>query len=424
MQDPANETSTGVTGSTQSQRFNLVSPENLLNPIPVYKHLRENDPVHWSDVLQSWFITRHDDVVNGFRDPRLSADRSQFLEHQVRLLGLTPEIIGNIIESLRRQMVNADGAAHLRLRRLASPGFTPQLLDTWRPAIRTTMNMLMERVQGRERMDLVKELSYQLPPLIICELLGVPAEDRERFQEWGRTIVQFNSPTVGVDLVDLAHRANEAMGELTRYLTTVIEKRRHSPGQDALSLMIQSQAEGGLSEEEVLANAVLLLSAGHLTTTDLLSNGVHDLLSNPEQFQKLREDPALIKSAVEEILRFRPAVPFIHRVAAETFQLRGRTIKKGDIVFLGMASANRDPAIFPDPDTFDITRDHFHLKHIAFGFGPHHCLGAGLARRELEIALEVLIERLPGLRLDETQAPRVKCSSLLFRGFDSLPVRW
>jgi cytochrome P450 len=404
--------------------LNIVSPENLLDPVLLYKELRENDPVHWSEPVKSWFLTRHEDVVNGFRDPRLSADRSQFLEHQVRLLGLTPEIIQNIIDSLRLQMINADGAAHLRLRRLAGPGFTPQLLDTLRPVIRSTMNTLLERVQPLGRMDLVKELSYQLPPLVICDLLGVPAEDRERFQEWGRIIVQFNSPTVGVDLVDLARRSNEAMGALTQYLAGVVEKRRHNLGRDALSLMIQSEEGGGLSREEVLANAVLLLSAGHLTTTDQLSNGVHDLLSHPEQFQKLCEDPSLIKSAVEEIVRFRPAVPFIHRVAAETFELRGRTIQKGSIVFLGMAAANRDPAVFPEPDTFDITRDHFHQKHNGFGFGPHHCLGAGLARRELEIALEVLIERLPNLRLDEKQAPQVKCSSLLFRGFDSLHVQW
>lgn len=413
-----------MANSQPPPHLNIVSPENLLDPVPLYKELRENDPVHWSEPVQSWVLTRHDDVVNGFRHPRLSADRSQFLEHQIRLLGLTPDVIQNIIDSLRLQMVNADGAPHLRLRRLTGPGFTPQLLDTWRPAIRSTMNMLMDRVQALGHMDLVKELSYQLPPLVICELLGVPAEDRERFQAWGRTIVQFSSPTVGVDLKDLARQANEAMGALTQYLKEVVEKRRDSPGQDALSLMIQSQEGGALSQDEVLANAVLILSGGHLTTTDQLSNGVHELLSHPEQFQKLREDPSLIKSAVEEIVRFRPAVPFIHRVAVEDFELRGRTIKKGSIVFLGMASANRDPAVFPDPDTFDITRDHFHQKHIGFGFGPHHCLGAGLARRELEIALEVLIERLPNLRLDEAEKSQVKCSSLLFRGFDSLPVRW
>jgi len=413
-----------MANSPPTRPLNLVSPENLLDPVELYKELREHDPVHWSEPVQSWVLTRHDDVVNGFRHPRLSADRSQFLEHQIRLLGLTPDVIQNIIDSLRLQMVNADGAPHLRLRRLAGPGFTPQLLDTLRPAIRSTMNMLVERVQPLGRMELVKDLSYQLPPLIICELLGVPAEDRERFQEWGRTIVQFASPTVGVDLVDLASRANKAMGDLSEYLAGVIENRRDTQGRDALSLMIQSQEGGGLSKAEVLANAVLLLSAGHLTTTDQLSNAVHELLSHPEQFQKLREDPSLIKSAVEEVVRFRPAVPFIHRVAAETFELRGQTIQKGSIVFLGMAAANRDPAVFPDPDTFDITRDHFHQKHIGFGFGPHHCLGAGLARRELEIALEVLIERLPNLRLDEAQEPQVKCGSLLFRGFDSLHVRW
>lgn len=413
-----------MASEAQQFQFNPLAPESLRDPIQLYKEMREHEPVFRLKGL-GWFFMRHDDVMNSFRDNRLSADRSQVMLVQVQAMGIDPQQIHHLIDSVRRQMVNWDGAAHLRLRRQASPGFTPQALDVWLPAIRSTMNALMDRVQHQGHMDLVKDISNQLPPLMIAELLGVPTEDREQFQEWGKPIVQMASPTVGTNMHKLAQQADEAIQNVNRYMTDIIERRRHQKdGRDVLSLMIHSQEGGKITVEELLANATLILTGGHGTTTDQLSNGVHELLSHPEQLQKLRDDPQLLKSAVEEILRFRPSVPFMHRLAAEDFQLRGKTIKKGDIIFLGMASANRDPAVFPDPDRFDITRDFFNHKHLSFGFGPHHCLGAGLGRRMLEIAIETLIQRLPGLRLDETQTPELKCDSLLFRGFNSLHLRW
>ncbi|MGZ3459254.1 MAG: cytochrome P450, partial [Archangium sp.] len=212
--------------------------------------------------------------------------------------------------------------------------------------------------------------------------------------------------------------------EMTQYLLPIIEERRRAPGTDALSLMLQAQEQGRMTPEELVANIILILFAGHTTTTDQLSNGLYDLLTHPDQLQKLRKDPGLMTSAVEEMLRFTPAVPAISRVAAEDFQLRGKNIRKGDLVFLLMASANRDPSAFAEPDRFDITRDSSRQKHATFGFGAHHCMGAGLARRELEIGLSVLLERLPTLRLDEARPPQVKCHGIGFRGFDSLPLRW
>jgi cytochrome P450 PksS len=273
-------------------------------------------------------------------------------------------------------------------------------------------------------MDLVPSISYLMPPLVIAELFGIPPEDRERFQQWAVPLAQFSSPTVGMDMVTVARQANEAVLEFNQYLGAAIEERRRRPGDDVLSRMIHVQREGGMTQEELVANALLILTAGHITTTDQISNGVHDLLTHPDELRKLQRNPELVKSAVEEMLRFSPSVSFAVRIATESFQLRGRDIREGDVVFLGMAAANRDPAVFPDPDRFDITRDTTHQKHQSFGFGAHHCLGAGLARRELEIALLVLLENLPGLRLDETRLPRFKCNSLLFRGFESLHVRW
>ncbi len=402
--------------------INPVSPENLLDPVPLYEEMRKNAPVFWSDLVQAWFITRNEDVMNCFRDSRLSANRTRFYEAQLR--GMDVEVIRELMQSLSHQVGMKDGAEHQRLRRQVNPGFTPQMLDSWRPAIRRIMEMLVDRVEPMGRMDLFLDIAHQLPVLVIAEILGIPAEDRERFQAWVQPIAEFTSPSLGVDVAALARRATASMKEFNAYLLGVIQERRRTPGDDVLSRMIHNQEGGGMSEDELVANVNLILSAGHVTTTDLLSNTVHDLLAHPDQYQKLREDRGLLASAVEEAIRFTPSMPFIHRIAVEDVQLHGKTIRKGDVVFLGLSSANRDPEAFPDPDTFDITRSPSPQKNMAFAFGPHYCLGSGLARREVEIALDVLLERLPGLRLDERIPPRVKCHTLLFRGFDSLPVRW
>jgi len=403
---------------------NHITPEALRNPVALYTELRSNDPVHWSATMGAWIITRYDDVMNCFRHPNLSADRGKLFEHQVRLMGMQVEEAQAILDVTNRHMGNQNGAEHLRLRRQAGPGFSPQVLDRWRPAIRRTMDGLLSQVQHQGHMDLAKQISYQLPPLVIAELLGIPTEDRTLFQSWSEPLARFASATGLSDMVELTRRANKAMVEFNRYLMGIIEQRRLAPGEDVISLMIHGQEAGRMSQEELVANSVLILLAGHITTTDQISNGMYSLLSHPEQSRMLREDPLLMRSAVEEVMRFDPAIPFIHRVVAETFQLRGKTLKQGDIVFLGMASANRDPGVFPDAERFDITRDSVHQKHLSFAFGPHHCLGAGLARRELEICFEMLLERFPGLCLDEEQPPKLKSPTLLFRGFESLHVRW
>jgi cytochrome P450 PksS len=413
-----------MASAAQQSHLNPVTPENLLDPIAVYKALREEDPVHWEESAQAWFITRYSDVSNCFRDSRLSADRSIVYEHAMRLLGLGPSDIPDLIGTLRQQLINQDGARHLRLRRQSNAGFTPQILDSWRPNIHRLMNQLVDQVLPAGRMEMVKDISYQLPPIVISELLGLPPEDRDLLRQWTEPAAKLGSPMVGVDMVEMARQANAGMKALSEYLTRIVEERRNNLGDDIISLMLRTQEQGGMTMEELVPNISLLISAGHLTTTDQLANGIHDLLTHPEQLQMLRDNPLLLKSALEEIVRYHPAVPFIHRLAAETFTLHGKTIRKGDIVFLGMGAANRDPSVFPDPDRFDITRDSYMQKHIAFGFGPHHCLGAGLARRELELGIEVMLNRLPNLRLDEEHPPQVKFNSLLFRGFDSLHLRF
>jgi cytochrome P450 PksS len=402
--------------------LNLVSPQNLINPVPLYHELRENDPVHWSPAVNAWFLTRYEDVSAAFRDSRLSAERSKFFEYQIQ--GLGPQVIEEFMRTIRLQMFMREGPDHVRLRRQTGTGFTPQKLDEMRPSVQRIMKELLERVYPLGRMDLVKDIAYQMPTLAIAELLGVPPEDRERFKVWSDALAAFSAPAVGADMTQLARDVNQAVMEMKQYLGHAVEQRRQTPGRDALSLMLQAQDAGRMSADELVANAILILFAGHTTLTDQLSNGVYDLLTHPEQLQKLRESPNLLGSAVEEMLRFTPAVPFVFRIAATTFELRGKTIRQGDMVFLSMSAANRDPSVFPEPDRFDITRDSYRQKHITFGFGPHHCMGGDLARRELEIGISTLFERMPQLRLDETRPPQPKIHGLTFRGFHSLPVAW
>jgi cytochrome P450 len=399
-----------------------VSPENLFNPIPFYRTLRETDPVHWSPEMHGWFLTRHDDVMNSFRDTRFSANRVSIMEQQFQ--NLEPSMMKDFTANIKKQMLMFDGPEHIRMRRQTSPSFTPQALDSWLPVIRRTMQKLLDQVHDRGEMDFVPAIAYEFPPRVIAEFMGVPQEHHDRLLEWAAPIARFGGLTVGMDVEQAAREANTAMREFAEYLMGIAEQRRREPADDLISRMLNAQVGKGMTAEEVVANTILMLNAGHMTTTDQVSNIVHDLLSNPEQLQLLRENPKLLPSAVEESLRFRPAVPFHYRIASEDITLRGKTIRKGDIVFMGIASANRDHTVFPNPDRFDITRDSTHHKHLTFSFGPHHCLGAGLARRELELAVEEILLRLPGLRLDENKPPKHKCTSLIFRGFVSLPLRW
>jgi len=401
--------------------LNIVSPANLLNPVPLCRYLQETEPVYWSQELQSWLVTRYEDVTALFRDPRMSADRMRvYVEHQLR--EVDADVIKPFLRIAERQMLNRDSTEHARLRRNANPGFTPQALEGFRPTIRQTADSLLDEVQKAGRMDLVSEFTELLPARVIMDLFAIPAKDRRSFQEWSSDAVRLFGITTQDDLQEVARKTNAANVKLFEYLKSFVAERRAKPGSDMLSTMIHAQEGGRLDEEELIANALLIVVAGHVTTVDQLANGVHALLTHPEQLRKLKEDPSLIKSAVEEMMRFGPAVPFIHRIATEDIELRGKTIKRGQVVFLGMAAANRDPSVFPEPDRFDITRQN--NKHLSFAFGPHTCIGATLARYDMEFGVGRLLERMPDLRLDEERASRIKCHSLVFRGFETLPVRW
>lgn len=400
----------------------LLSPQNLRNPFPLYKELREHDPVHFEEAIHAFFLTRYEDVVEAYRDPRLSASRGLLFQHQLQ--GLSPDATRDFMQTVEHQMFMKDGPEHVRLRRQTLTGFSNQRIDEMRPILHRIMGELLDQARPRGAMDLLKDVAFPMPALALAELLGIPPEVHGRFRAWSEHLAAFSAPPLGSNPVELAKNANQTMVEMKQYLLPLIEQRRQNPGKDSLSLMLQAQDQGRMTPEELVANACLLLFAGHTTTTDQLCNGIYDLLTHPDQLQMLRKVPGLLKSAVEEMLRFTSAVPAISRVAADDITLHGKTIPKGSLVFLVMAAANRDPSVFPEPDRFDITRDSARQKHVAFGFGAHHCMGAGLARRELEVGISMLLERLPGLRLDESKPADLKWHSFGFRGFNSLPLRW
>jgi cytochrome P450 len=270
-------------------------------------------------------------------------------------------------------------------------------------------------------MDLIADLAGPLPAIVIAELFGIPPQDRELFHQWSMAGARFFGGAVG-DPQEAARAANEASLRQERYFGDLLEERRRRPGDDLMSLLVRGQAEGRLTAEEVCAQCHLLLAAGHITTMDQLGNTVLALLNNPGQWGRLRDDPSLVRSAAEEGLRYDGTAQLLQRIACADLVLRGRTIRQGDLLYLSLGAANRDPEVFPEPDRFFVGRDD--NRHLAFGAGPHSCLGMTLARRELEVSLGRLAGRMPRLRFDKQRPPRRRTDNLVFRGLESLPVRF
>src|SRR2546428_6436627 len=318
-------------------------------------------------------------------------------------------------------MLVRDPPDHTRLRSLVNKAFTPRVVEALRPHIQDIVDGLLKNVAGQGSMDLVEDFAYPIPVIVICEMLGVPVEDRERFKEWGLAIAR------GLDTIllppdsDVPQRSAAARHALGEYFRALIAERRASPRGDLLSALIAAEEAGDkLSEDELLATCILLLVAGHETTVNLIGNGTLALLRHPHELRRLRESPGLIASAVEELLRYDGPVQRTARIPSEDVTIGGRTIGKGEMVLPFIGAADRDPAQFPDPDRLDLARTD--NRHIAFGWGMHFCLGAPLARVEGQIAIDALVRRLPKLEL-VTDEPEYR-ESLTLRGLKTLQVRF
>ena len=398
----------------------LASPAFKANPYPFYARLRAEAPV-WRATLRdrraAWLVTRYEDVARVLKDDTFAKDKLNAMDLEQR--AKTPWVPG-FLKPLERNMLDLDDPDHARLRALVSKAFTPRLIERLRGRIEALCEELldhMQRVRGRRGgTDLVAGYALPLPATVIAELLGVPAEDHARFHRWSNRLVSISS---GRDML----RALPAAHSFVGYLRKLVEGRRAAPQDDLITALIRAEEAGDkLSEDELLAMAFLLLVAGHETTVNLIASGTLALLEHPEQAERLRRDPSLVKPAVEELLRYTSPVEMAtERYAREDTEIVGTTIPRGELVLAVLGSANRDEGHFEDPDALDLARDP--NRHLAFGRGGvHHCLGAPLARMEGQIALTALLRRFPGVRLAMTPETLRWRRGLFLRGLERLPL--
>jgi pimeloyl-[acyl-carrier protein] synthase len=391
--------------------YSLLDPEVLADPYPLYRRLREEDPVHWDPFLHSWVVTRYADVVQVLRD--YAAARTPSPEQRTAM-GL--EALNPIAAVMIKQMLFLDGRAHTRIRNLASVAFTPQRVEVLRTHIREITRNLLQPAKEKGSMDVIADLAEPLPCIVTAEMLGLPVEDHRQLKLWSQDFAEI--------LCNFQHdpetiaKILKSTDELTGYFRSKMRMGNLRPDGLVMSLMNAEIDGDRLSEDEVIANCIITLVGGQETTTNLIASGVLTLLRNPDQLARLRADLSLIPSAVEELLRYESPSQHTGRLAPDDVELGGKKIKKRQPVIAVMAAANRDPERFPDPDRLDIKRQD--NKHVAFGWGAHFCFGAPLARIEGQIAFEEMIRLFPNWSLKP--GPLVWRTNLALRGLTSLSI--
>jgi cytochrome P450 len=393
--------------------YNLLDPEVLANPYPLYARLRAEDPVHWDPFLHAWVVTRYDDVVHVLH--KFLADRTPTPE-LLEAMG-APEL-SEIAEVMVKQMLFMDAAAHTRLRALASHAFTPARIKVLREHIQSIADRLVTAMEAKGSFDLIADFAAPMPAIVTAEMLGVPVEDHPQLKDWSFTFSEMlgnfqHNP-------DRSDAVLEALRGMIAYFRNAIALQKQYPTEGLVRSFMTAEVNGDrFTEEEIVANCILTMVGGLETTTNLIGNGILTLLRNREQFERLRSEPSLIPSAVEELLRFESPSQHTARLAPADTMLGGKLIKQRQAVIAVMGAANRDPERFADPDRLDFTRTP--NRHVAFGWGAHFCFGAALARMEGQIAFELLTQRLPRLRLDESQ-PLEWRDNLGLRGLRALPL--
>ncbi len=414
---PERARSSERTAPERPLNLDLKSLPNVYDPFPVYRWLRDHEPMHWSPSLNAWAVTRYTDVLDIFDQPiKFSADRFRKIDEKYVSRRPAVQAVGEVLADW---LVFRDPPDHTRLRGLLQKSFTPTQLAKSRERIQATIDGLLDLVADRGVMDFIKEVAFPLPATVIAVLLGAPTEDIELIKLWSDQLAAYLGGSVGGN--DNFGEAREGVARLVDYFRALLRRRQRTARDDLMSLMLQAEHDGErLSHEEVVANCVLLLFAGHETTTNLLGNGLFHLLRHPDQTRLLTRTPALTANAVEEFLRYDGPVPATIKVATEDTDWHGRTIRRGDMVLPFMSSANRDPRRFSDPDVLDVRRAPH--RNVAFAYGIHFCLGAPLARLEGQLIFETLLRRLPGLALQSSE-PRWK-PMIFLRGLESLVVTW
>jgi cytochrome P450 len=409
------DTLTGTTPVKSIVPVDVTAATFKANPFPFYAQLRAEAPVFpvmLPTRQRAWLITRYDDVLAVLKDERFAKDpRSAMTPEQLKKLPWVP----SMFKPLERNMLDLDSPDHTRLRALVHKAFTPRLIEQMRDQIQALTNDLLDRVELDGGMNLIADFALPLPLTMIGRILGVADRDNQKFHRWTTTLI---SGGTNRNLFVLIPSVMRFMG----YVRKLIKQRRASPGDDLVTALVQAKdGSDQLSEDEILAMIFLLLIAGHETTVNLIGSGSLALLEHPDQLAKLRNEPELIKSAVEELLRYVcPVEMATERYAREDITIAGTTIPRGELVMAVIGSANRDPNSFDNPDALDITRKN--NKHLAFGYGPHFCLGASLARLEGQIAISTLIQRMPNLRLNIAPDHIRWRGTFVLRGLEALPV--
>ena len=392
--------------------YHLLDPEVLADPYPLYRRLRTEDPVHWDPFLHAWVVTRYADVVTVFE--HFSADRTPTPD-QLAEMGMAT--LGPIAKVMVRQMLFLDPPAHSRVRSLAAKAFTPRRVELLRDHIAEIVDGLLDAVASRATMDVIADLAYPLPAIVTAELLGVPSSDRDQLKAWSEDFAEM--------LGNFQHNPERvpkvlrSVEEMTKYFQDAVRRDRDHPGDGLIHALASAEVDGDrLSEEEVIANTIVTMVGGQETTTNLIGNGLLALLRHPDEMERLRADPTLVPSAVEELLRYESPSQHTARMAPENLDLGGKSIRKRQAVIAVMGAANRDPARFPDPDRLDLGRTD--NRHVAFAWGAHFCFGAPLARLEGQLAFGKLLQRFPNLRLQP--GPITWRQNLGLRGLTALPV--
>jgi cytochrome P450 len=401
---------------TTIEDVDLASAAFKANPYPYYARLRAEAPVHrveLSDRRTGWLITRYDDVLSALKDPLLVKDRQNASAPGQPMK--QPWMPG-FVRPLTQNMLDRDPPDHTRLRALVHRAFTPRRVEQMSEWVQAIADESLRGVERKGSMEIIRDFALPLPTTIIAEMLGVPVEDRHRFHRWSSRIVA--SDPSGWRMV----KAIPSLIAFLRYIRRLVRARQAEPRDDLVSALVQAEESGDqLNEDELVAMIFLLLVAGHETTVNLIGNGVLALLRHPQQMEELRRDPSLIEPAVEELLRYSgPLEMATERYAREDMSLQGVTIPRGGLVLGVLASANRDERQFDDPDLLNLTRKP--NRHLAFGHGIHHCLGASLARLEGRVAINTLLQRLGGLRLAADPGSLRWRRGLVLRGLEALPV--
>lgn len=397
----------------------LFTTDVIQDPYGYFGHMRETDPVHWNEKYDLWLVTRYDDLVWLTRHPEIFSSAVFKRDPKDPYPAIDESDLGlyqYVRDFFSEWFIQHDRPEHADMRKVLHSYFNPKAMELWRPMVIEVIHELLDEAEEKGSMDVMADFATPLPLLVIAQMLGMPNQDRRFIRELAEKLL-----FIGRGEADRMKPLTEGIQELQEYLAPLVAERIASPGDDLLSVLARGESTGVFTRDQVVANAILLLLAGHETTINLICNGTLAFVEHPDQWELFKQDPAqLMKSATEECLRYDAPVKSIQRIAAEDVEMRGKVLRKDERIRWFITSANRDPEKFPQPETFDIQR-HPNL-HVAFGSGIHHCLGATLARLEGQEAFRALAQRFDTLHVEQEELAYQP--SITFRSIKSMPVTW